>query len=158
MICEPLLLEYISQRTFFHKRTTSLKALAFGILVSFSCTSSFLHLVAFSIDRSVAVVFPLHHKIFMKKCVRTVSLKLTFRMVFRVVCTLAIATGAFTVCWFPILIVFETKRPKITSSLHMWRLTMARLNPAMNFLIVYSTKMREFKDSYIGILRQMFRL
>ena len=58
--------------------------------------------------RSVAVVFPLRHEIFMKKCVRTVSLKLTFRMVFRVVCKLAIATGAFTVCWFPILIVFET--------------------------------------------------
>ena len=58
--------------------------------------------------RSVAVVFPLRREIFMKKCVRTVSLKLTFRMVFRVVCKLAIATGAFTVCWFPILIVFET--------------------------------------------------
>ena len=35
----------------------------------------------------------------------------------------------------------------------MWRLTLARLNSAMNFLI-YSTKMQEFKDSYIGIFRQ----
>ena len=93
----------------------------------------------------------------MKKSVRTVSLKLTFRMEFRVACTLAIAKGAFTVCWFPVLIVLETKRPKITSPLHMWRLTLAKLNSAMNFLI-YSTKMQDFKDSYIGILRQMFRL
>ena len=131
----------IHQRTFFHKRTTSLKALAFGILVSLSCTFSVLHLVAISIDRSVAVVFPLRCKIFMKKSVRTVSLKLTFRMEFRVACTLAIAKGTFTVCWFPILIVFETKRPKITSPLHKWRLTLARLNSAMNFLI-YSTKMQ----------------
>ena len=39
----------------------------------------------------------------------------------------------------------------------MWRLTMARLNSAMNFLI-YSTKMQDFKDSHNGILRQMFRM
>ena len=38
----------------------------------------------------------------------TVSLKLTSRMELRVACTLAIATGAFTVCWFPIPIVVET--------------------------------------------------
>ena len=68
LICEPLALEIISHMTFFHECTSSLKLLAYGILGSLSCTISVLHLVAISIDRFVAVVFPLRHKLFLKKC------------------------------------------------------------------------------------------
>ena len=39
----------------------------------------------------------------------------------------------------------------------MWLLTLAMSNSAMNFFI-YSAKLQDFKDVYIGILRQMFRL
>ena len=39
----------------------------------------------------------------------------------------------------------------------MWLCTLALSNSAMNFLI-YSAKIRDFKDAYIGILRKMQRL
>ena len=39
----------------------------YHVLVSLSCQTSFFHLVSISIDRFVAVAFPLRHKIFMEK-------------------------------------------------------------------------------------------
>ena len=68
LICEPIALDVISKMTFFHECTSSLKQLAYGILGSLSCTISVLHLVAINIDRFIAVVFPLRHKLFLKKC------------------------------------------------------------------------------------------
>ena len=68
LICEPIALDVISKMTFFHECTSSLKQLAYGILDSLSCTISVLHLVAINIDRFIAVVFPLRHKLFLKKC------------------------------------------------------------------------------------------
>ena len=67
LICEPIVLELISQLTFFHKCRTSAEELVYQVLVSLSCQTSFFHLVSISIDRFVAVAFPLRHKIFMEK-------------------------------------------------------------------------------------------
>ena len=67
LICEPIVLEFISQLTFFHKCRTSAEELVYHVLVSLSCQTSFFHLVSISIDRFVAVAFPLRHKIFMEK-------------------------------------------------------------------------------------------
>ena len=71
-----------------------------------------------------------------------------------------IAIGVFTACWVPLMIVlFFTGKLQIkrSSPLHMWLCTLALSNSAMNFLI-YSAKIRHFKDAYIGILRKMLRL
>ena len=69
LVCTPLLLEIISQRTFFHfhECTASLER-AFGILSHVSCTTSVFHMVAISFDRFAAVVFPLRHKNLIGKC------------------------------------------------------------------------------------------
>ena len=67
LICEPILLKFISQLTFFHKCRTSTEGLVYDVLTSLSCQTSFLHLASISIDRFVAVAFPLRHKIFMEK-------------------------------------------------------------------------------------------
>lgn len=58
LVCLSLLMEIISQTTFFHERTASLEC-TFSILSHDSFTTSVLHMVAVSFDRFVAVVFPL---------------------------------------------------------------------------------------------------
>ena len=68
LISEPIYLECISRLTFFHKCRTSTETLVYHVLVSLSCQTSFLHLASISIDRFVAVAFPLRHKILMEKC------------------------------------------------------------------------------------------
>ena len=224
LICEPIILEFISQLTFFHKCRTSAEELVYHVLVSVSCQTSFFHLVSISIDRFVAVAFPLRHKIFMEKgglkvmliaswflpilnsvlsniipkgsnpvfdligfvifsfsglsiflfhflivvvllhhrkktkqlTARTVSAKLVNRLEVRVTCTLAIATGVFTVCWVPIITLFAIEKWQNTP-LHFWLTTVALSNSAMNFLI-YSAKMRDFRNAYVGILRKILRL
>ena len=67
LICEPIVLKFISQLTFFHKCRTSAEELVYHVLVSLSCQTSFFHLVSIRIDRFVAVAFPVRHKIFMEK-------------------------------------------------------------------------------------------
>ena len=67
LICEPLLIEVIIERTFLYDCTASLDT-AFFILGYLSCATSVLHMVAISLDRFVAVAFPLRHKNFMEKC------------------------------------------------------------------------------------------
>ena len=224
LICEPVVLEFISQLTFFHKCRTSAEELVYHVLVSLSCQTSFFHLVSISVDRFVAVAFPLRHKIFMEKgglkvmliaswslpiltsvlsniiptgstpvfdvigfvifsfsgvsifffhflivvvllyhrkktkqlTARTVSVKSVSRLEVRVTCTLAIATGVFTVCWVPIMTLYATEKWRNTP-LHFWLTTVALSNSAMNFLI-YSAKMRDFRNAYVGILRKILRL
>ena len=213
LICEPILLKFISQLTFFHKCRTSTEGLVYDVLTSLSCQTSFLHLASISIDRFVAVAFPLRHKIFMEKgrlkimliaswslpilnsvlcnIISTGSTYLYFVGVgifsfsglsifffhflivvvllyyrkktkqlrartvsVRVTCTLAIATGVFIVCWVPLITVtFAGRR----SFLHFWMGTLAMSNSAMNF-VIYSARMGDFKDAYVGILRKMFCL
>ena len=67
LMCEPLILEFISKLTFFHGCITSLKQLAYDTLVSLSCQTSIIHLASISLDRFVAVGFPRRHKIFIEK-------------------------------------------------------------------------------------------
>ena len=67
LVCEPLLLEVIIQRTFFHECTKRLER-TYSILSQISCSSSVFHMVAISFDRFVAVVFPLRYKEFIKNC------------------------------------------------------------------------------------------
>ena len=173
LICEPLLLGVISSMAFFNECAASLHV-AYFISFHLSCTTSVLHMVAISLDRFVAVVFPLRHRKFIEECAlkvmltlswsipilapalryivpralfpgsfikflrmttfavsyffifffyilivafllhhrkarkqlgtRTVSVKFTSRMEVRVAYTLAVAMGAFTACWIPLII------------------------------------------------------
>ena len=65
--CEPLLLEVIIQRTFFHE-CTEWPQRAYSFLSQISCSTSVYHMVAISFDRFVAVVFPLRHRNFIEGC------------------------------------------------------------------------------------------
>ena len=93
---------------------------------------------------------------------RNVSVKLTSRMEVRVSCTLAIAIGIFSACWVPaitIMIASMTGKPltRPNGSLDLCLRNLALSNSAMNFLI-YSAKIRDFKEAYVDIFRKLFRL
>ena len=92
---------------------------------------------------------------------RTVSAKLTSRMEVCAAYTLAVGRGAFTAYWIPLIIAmgfFAGKYfVKRNINLLMWLRTLALSNSAMNFLI-YSAKIREFKEAFVSIIRKMFRL
>ena len=68
-------------------------------------------------------------------------------------------TGVVTICWVPpmIVLVFATKKLKLNGPLHMWLQTLALSNSAMNFLI-YSAKIGDFRDTFVGILGKVLRL
>ena len=66
-VCEPIVLEYISYLTFFHECKRGPQLRVYSISSGISCQSSVLHLAAISLDRFIAVAFPLRHKIFMEK-------------------------------------------------------------------------------------------
>ena len=214
LICEPIVLEFISFLTIFHECKRSLELGVYSILSDLSCQSSVLHLAAISVDRFVAVAFPLRHKIFMEEGglkimliaswsvpilpsvlpnIMPTSSPLVFYYIragifvlsglsifffhflivvvllyyrkktkqlrartvsVRVTCTLAIITGVFTVCWVPVLTAVLAGQKWRRSPLDFWVLTLALSNSAMNF-VIYSARMRDFKDAYAGILRKM---
>ena len=66
LVCEPLFIGGIIQRTFLYDCKASLHILL-SSLSYVSCATSVLHMVAISLDRFVAVAFPLRHKNFMEK-------------------------------------------------------------------------------------------
>ena len=107
------------------------------------------------------VVFLIHYKKKRKQLgARTLSVKVTSSREVRVACTLAIAIGVFTACWVPLMTVFFAAGKLIINrngSLLMWLRTLALSNSAMNFLI-YSAKIRDFKEAYVDIFRKMVRL
>ena len=73
--------------------------------------------------------------------------------------TLAIVIGVFTACWFPMIVVFFAAGKslvKMYGTAYMWIRTLALLNSAMNFLI-YSARIRDFRDSYALICRKILR-
>ena len=67
LVCEPLLLKIIIQRTFFYECTEWLQR-TYSLLSQISCSTSVYHMVAISFDRFVAVVFPLRHRNFIEGC------------------------------------------------------------------------------------------
>ena len=106
--------------------------LSFGFLIF-----AFGDLSIFFFQFLVLVVL-LHRKKTTKQLTaRPVSMKLTIRIEVRVTCTLAIATGVFTICWVPpmIVLVFAAKTLNLNGPLYMWLQTLALSNSAMNFLI-----------------------
>ena len=112
-----------------------------GIFV-FSCLSSFFF-------HFLIVVALLYYRKKTKQLrARTVSVRVT--------CTLAIATGVFIVCWAPIITVLAVDKWR-RSPLHFWLQTLALSNSAMNF-VIYSARIGDFKDAYVGIFRKMFCL
>ena len=65
MVCEPLFVAIVGKRALAGNCVTNLE-LAFDVFSNLSCTASVLHLVAISVDRFIAVVFPLRHGRIMK--------------------------------------------------------------------------------------------
>ena len=85
----------------------------------------------------------------------SVSSKVERRFAF----TLAIVIGVFTACWFPFIVVgygAGKSLVKLYGTAYMWATTLAFLNSAMNFLI-YSARIRDFRDSYALICRKILR-
>ncbi|XP_078372905.1 melanocortin receptor 5-like [Oculina patagonica] len=65
MACEPLVVAILGMRTFFSDCAINLE-LAYIILSMLSCSASVTHMAAISVDRFIAVVFPLHHRYIME--------------------------------------------------------------------------------------------
>ena len=65
MVCEPLVVGMVAKKTFFNDCASNLE-LAYAVSANFSCSASLLHLAAISIDRFLAVIFPLLHGRIMK--------------------------------------------------------------------------------------------
>ena len=61
MICEPLVAAIVAKRAFLHDCASSLE-LAYVISSNLSCSASVIHLAAISVDRFLAVVYPLRHR------------------------------------------------------------------------------------------------
>ena len=90
------------------------------------------------------------------RTVISVSSKVERRFAF----TLAIVIGVFTACWFPMIVVFFAAGKslvKMYGTAYLWIRTLALLNSAINF-IIYSARIRDFRDSYALICRKILRM
>ena len=67
MVCEPLVIAILGMRTFFNDCATDLQ-LGYRILSMLSCSASVAHMAAISVDRFIAVVYPLRHRSIMDNC------------------------------------------------------------------------------------------
>ena len=65
MVCEPLVVGIVAKKTFLNDCASNLE-LAYNVFANFSCSASLLHLAAISVDRFLAVIFPLRHGRIMK--------------------------------------------------------------------------------------------
>ena len=65
VICETLVVAMVGKITFLHECAPSLE-LGYSLLANLCCSSSLMHLVAISMDRFLAVTFPLRHGRIMK--------------------------------------------------------------------------------------------
>ena len=106
LVCEPLFIGGIIQRTFLYDCKASLHILL-SSLSYVSCATSVLHMVAISLDRFVAVALPLRHKNFMEKWGLKVMLIVSWSI------------PIFTVILLPVL----------------WRVSPSLSNSASRFLI-----------------------
>lgn len=68
MICEPLFLKNLFHRTFLQGCAISQLEFAYSILANTSCYASVVHLACVSVDRFIAVLFPLQHGPLMNNC------------------------------------------------------------------------------------------
>ena len=66
IVCEPLVVAIIGKIAFSNDCATNLEY-AYQILSRLSCSASVVHMAAISVDRFLAVRFPLRHEIFMEK-------------------------------------------------------------------------------------------
>ena len=66
MVCEPLVVAILGKITFSSDCATNLER-AYKVLSRLSCSASVVHTAAISVDRFLAVWYPLRHEIFMKK-------------------------------------------------------------------------------------------
>jgi len=66
MICEPIFVAIIYRISFFNDCATSLDH-PYLILAMLSCTASIFHMASISVDRFIAIVFPLHHRFIMER-------------------------------------------------------------------------------------------
>ena len=66
MVCEPLVVAILGKITFSTNCATNLEN-AYKILSRLSCSASVTHMAAISVDRFLAVWYPLRHEIFMEK-------------------------------------------------------------------------------------------
>ena len=67
VVCEPLVVAILSKITFFNDCARRLEY-PYKMLSRISCSSSVVHMAAISVDRFIAVVFPLRHETIMRKC------------------------------------------------------------------------------------------
>ncbi|KAL9974833.1 hypothetical protein ACROYT_G011925, partial [Oculina patagonica] len=65
MVCEPLVVAIMGKRALVHDCASSLE-LAYVVSSNLSCAASIMHLSAISVDRFVAVIYPLRHGRIMK--------------------------------------------------------------------------------------------
>ena len=66
MVCEPLVVAILGKITFSSDCATNLEH-AYKVLSRLSCSASVVHTAAISVDRFLAVWYPLRHEIFMEK-------------------------------------------------------------------------------------------
>ncbi|KAL9970934.1 hypothetical protein ACROYT_G023396 [Oculina patagonica] len=66
MVCEPLVVAILGKVTFYNDCAANLEHV-YKILSRLSCSASVVHMAAISVDRFLAVVYPLRHEIFMGK-------------------------------------------------------------------------------------------
>ena len=224
MVCEPFVVASLAKRTFQNLCAESVE-FAYWEIINFSASASVVHMSVISVDRLLAVVWPLRHKSMMGNfglkpmlgvswilpfsffilrkfiqappqvkaflnlavliiCYATVFVsysaivlslirqrKLTekirvrspndahFRREIRVAFTLAIVIIVFTVCWFPLFVVFAAagrSLVKVHGVAQMWIKTLALSNSAINFLI-YGARIRNFSSTYVDIFKKILK-
>ena len=67
MVCEPLVVAILGKITFFNDCAANLD-LPYKILSRLSCSASVVHMAAISVDRFIAVVYPLRYRSIMDNC------------------------------------------------------------------------------------------
>ncbi|KAJ7382572.1 adrenocorticotropic hormone [Desmophyllum pertusum] len=111
----------------------------------------------FGLSYAIIIVFYTFIVAFLVRRNRPVSTAVNSRFEMRVAITLAIVTGVFTACWFPLIVsLFVTGKPLVRPRgvAHMWIRTIALSNSAMNF-VIYTSRIPDFRAAYGVTFRKM---
>ena len=87
------------------------------------------------------------------------SVSLNSKVQRRVALTVAIVIGVFTASWIPVIVVFFASGKSLVElygTAYMWIRTLALSNSAVNF-IIYSARIRDFRDAFALICRKILR-